>query len=46
VKEIFDITKRLEANDITDSILVNFHISMNTANKVSNPDLLVSIGDV
>ena len=42
-KEIFEISKRLEEQKVDDSILVNFHISMNTANKISNPDLIVSI---
>lgn len=43
VSEIYAISKALQDEWIEDSILVNFHVSMNTANKVSNPDLVVAL---
>lgn len=45
VSEIYKISLDLKNEWIEDSILVNFHISMNTANKVSNPDIVAAIAE-
>ena len=43
VAEIYRTSMRLKEEWIEDSILVNFHISMDTANRVHNPDIVAAL---
>lgn len=43
VKEIYQICEELKNEGINDSILVNFHVTMSSANKVVNPDIIAAL---